>query len=108
MGQAIYRPRRSPRMDVTGAIDVVSVGNTTTVVLAADPKREIVFLTNAADERIDVALGTAAIANKGIGLLHTSPQSMLMLDAQHGAMMSINAICASGTKNLSVQTITGP
>jgi len=68
--------------------------------------REAVFLTNTADERIDIALGTDAIKAKGIGLLHTSPQCGIMLDAQHGAMMEVNAICASGDKDLSIQTIT--
>ena len=96
--------KRHGRIKVTTAIDTVIVGNTTTVVLAEDVGREVVFLSNIADERIDIGIGTAAVANKGIGVAKTD--GVQKLTREDGAMLAINAICASGTKNLMVQSIT--
>ena len=96
--------RRHGRVKVTTAIDTVIVLNTTTVVLAEDSGREVVFLSNIADERIDIGIGTAAVKNKGIGIPLTN--GVLKLTREDGAMLAINAICASGTKNLMVQSIT--
>jgi hypothetical protein len=93
------------RMVVAGAVDNVTVGETTTAVLAADAKRSCVVLSNISSERIDVALGADAEADKGIGIPVTG---VLVLTAERGSYMEINAICASGSKTLAVQTITEP
>ena len=85
-----------------GAIDGISVLATTTVVLAADRYREAVVLSNDSDETIYVAIGTAAVMNDGIRI---PVAGTIVIIADHGAALAINAICTSGTKNLCVQTL---
>jgi len=84
-----------------GAVANVLVGATTTVVLAADAARHTVVLTNLSDERIDVAVGTDAEADKGIPLAANGGAVSLTAGR---ARLAINAICASGSKTLAVQT----
>ena len=103
---AYIRKTDGGRVKVAGVGAVVAVGATTTVVVAEDPDREVVILTNASDEAIDVTIGAAAVANQGVRLQPGVDTNPLILTAETGAMMAINAICASGSKNLAVQTIT--
>lgn len=78
----------------------VSVGNTSTLVLAANSSRRYLFLVNDSNESIYVSLGSAAVLNEGV--LLTSGGGALTLDTTsmyHGA---IYAICASGGMNLTI------
>lgn len=91
-----------------GAVDVKVIGTTTTVVLAADANRQYVRLTNLSAERIDVAVGAAAVLTKGIPLpsCTAATQPIAGVVELKGLMagLAINAICTSGSMNLSVQT----
>jgi len=86
---------------VSGAINNVSVLTTTTAVLADAATRVSVALSNDSNEDIYVAVGTAAVMNKGILLQANGGQVVLGLGK---AALAINAICLSGTKNLAYQT----
>lgn len=85
----------------TGAINNVSILTTTTVVLGGAATRVSVALSNDSNEDIYVAVGTAAVMNKGILLRANGGQVVLGLGK---AALAINAICLSGTKNLAYQT----
>lgn len=78
----------------------VSVGNTSTLVLAANSSRRYLFLVNDSDENIYVSLGSAAVMNEGI--LLTSQGGALTLDTTSMYIGAIYAICSSGTKNLTI------
>ena len=82
---------------------VVSVANTTTVVLAA--RNDVIGLTlsNAADEAIDVSFGSAAATGKGVSLGVASAPYNVPVQFKG---LAVNAICASGTKNLAVTVFT--
>jgi hypothetical protein len=81
----------------------VSVGNTTTTLVAANANRRSLILVNDSNEDIYVARGAAAVLNEGIRLNagggtyeHDSKKSGAPVEA-------FNGICASGTKNMTVQ-----
>lgn len=78
----------------------VSVGLVSTLVLGANPNRRFLFLVNDSDENIYVSLSGTAVMNEGI--LLTSGGGALTLDIASMWLGSISAICASGTKNLTV------
>jgi hypothetical protein len=82
-----------------GAI-AVTVGATTTVALAANASRKRAILVNDADETIYLALGSAAVMNAGIRL--NANGGVHVEDLFTGA---INAISASGSKNLCVTEV---
>jgi predicted sugar kinase len=86
-----------------GAVGNVSVGSSTTVVLAAGVKRERVVLTNDSDEKIYIAVGAAAESAKGIPLAANG--GAVILTPSGGCKLAINAICASGGKTLAYQTL---
>ena len=86
-----------------GAVGSVSVGSSTTEVLAAGTKRERVVLTNDSDEKIYVAVGAAAVSAKGIPLAANG--GAVILTPSGGCKLAINAICASGGKTLAYQTL---
>lgn len=86
-----------------GAIGAVTVGATTTVVLAAGSTRQRVVLSNLGTERIDVAVGATAVAGSGIGI---PVAGAVVLAPASGCRLAINAICASGGMSLSYQTLT--
>jgi len=84
----------------TSTIDGVTVGNTTTEVVAANTARKLLSLVNDSDEAIYIAIGTPAVMNKGARLnanggTYNVPESILIRGA-------VNAICSSGSKNLTV------
>ena len=89
-----------------GAVGSVSVGSSTTEVLAAGAKRERVVLTNDSDEKIYVAVGASAESAKGIPLAANG--GTVILTPSGGCKMAINAICASGGKALAYQTLSTP
>lgn len=84
----------------TGAGTKVSVGSSSTSVVSSSATRRGVILVNDSDETIYVECGATATMNEGIRL-NASGGSVSITDFT-GA---INAICASGSKNLTVQTL---
>jgi len=85
-----------------GATNAITIGATTTVILAADATREKVILSNISDERIDVAIGVAAVAGKGIGV---PVAGTIVITPSGGCKLAINGICASGGKVMATQTL---
>jgi len=79
---------------------VVSVANTSTAVLAASNNRIGVTLSNASDEAIDISFGEAASTGQGVRLSPNTPPWNVPVMFQG---LAVNAICASGSKNLAVQ-----
>lgn len=77
----------------------VTVGNTSTLVLAADLKREHLLLINDSDEIIYISFGQTAVANTGIRL-NAAGGSFEMTDTVY--QQAIYGICASGNKKLLV------
>ena len=83
---------------------VVTIGATTTAVLAADTAntRSYVLLVNDSDEAIYIKCGAAAVMNDGIRI-NASGGSYEMSAAKGNLVhVAINAICASGSKKLLV------
>ena len=78
----------------------VSVGSTSTLVLATNLQRRFLFLVNDSDEAIYVSLGSAAVMNEGI--LLTAGGGALTLDIASMWLGAIYAICTSGGKNLTI------
>lgn len=78
----------------------VEVGLVSTLVLGVNLKRRFLFLVNDSDESIYVSLSGTAVLNEGI--LLTSGGGALTLDIASMWLGSISAICASGTKNLTI------
>ena len=78
----------------------VDVGSTSTLVLASNLQRRYLFLVNDSDEAIYVSLGSAAVMNEGI--LLTAGGGALTLDIASMWLGAIYAICASGSKNLTI------
>lgn len=78
----------------------VDVGSSSTLVLASNSSRRFLFLVNDSDENIYVSLGSAAVVNEGI--LLTAGGGALTLDIAAMWLGEINAICASGSKNLTI------
>lgn len=78
----------------------VTVGNTSTLVLPANPNRIYAMLTNDSDEAIYLAFGTAAVLNKTCrlnpngGVQEYSPAMANLFTGP------VYAICATGGKNL--------
>ncbi len=88
------------RKGFAGAVDGVTVGATTTVVLAASRTRIRAILGNDGTETIYAACGADAVMNKGLVI----PQGTTYVLTEAVAGLAINAICSSGSMNLSVQT----
>lgn len=80
----------------------VSVGTASTAVLSADDNRKWAALYNSSDEAIYLGMGAAAVANKGIYLAASG--GSYIIDENNRFTGSINAICASGSKNLAYVT----
>jgi hypothetical protein len=78
----------------------VDIGSTSTSVLGTNLTRRFLFLVNDSDENIYVSLGPTAVLNEGI--LLTAGGGALTLDIASMWLGSISAICASGSKNLTV------
>jgi len=78
----------------------VEVGAVSTLILGVNLGRRFLFLVNDSNENIYVSLSGTAVMNEGI--LLTSGGGALTLDIASMWLGSISAICASGTKNLTV------
>ena len=92
------------RPDVWPAASVVdtsvTVGNTTTPVVGANTHRADLVLVNDGDEPIYLARGNDAVMNAGIRL-NAAGGAYEINEVNHFTGV-INAICASGQKNLTV------
>jgi hypothetical protein len=75
----------------------VSVGSSSTQVLAANSNRKLLILVNDSDEDIYIALGATATLNSGIRL-NKKGGSLTLDDPKYTGV--VNAICLSGSKNL--------
>ena len=80
----------------------VTVGTSSTAVLTAANAAlcEYIYIANDSDEVIYIGLGAAAQMNKGIRL--SASGGVVIFDAQTIPRVAINAICATGSKNLCV------
>jgi len=87
-----------------GTPDSVTVGATTTVVLTAAQVEDLeeIILVNDSDETIYVAYGASAVMNKGIRL--NANGGSVSWAYPRIPQVAINAICASGSKVLTLQT----
>jgi hypothetical protein len=86
-------------MAVTYSNTYADIGATTTAVLAAREDRVYAILTNDDDESMYLGINAAAVMNSGIRL---SPGEKLLLEPQDLLNVAINAICASGSKNMAI------
>lgn len=75
----------------------VSVGSSSTQVLAANSSRKLLILINDSDEDIYLALGSTATLNSGIRL-NKKGGSLTLDDPKYTGV--VNAICTTGSKNL--------
>lgn len=87
--------------DTATALAAVTVGSSTTVALAAQAGRVTATFTNDSDEVIYLALGVSAVMNRGIRLNANGGSYEINLSNPWAG--AVNAICASGSKNLCVQ-----
>jgi len=84
----------------TATTTAVTIGATTTAVLATKPERKSATLVNDSDEVIYLALGGTAVMNQGIRL--NAAGGSYEVNATNLYTGAISAICASGTKVLCV------
>lgn len=90
---------------ITAAGDTpVSIGSSTTPVLAANGNRVYALFVNDSDEVIYLRRGADAVLNRGIRL--NASGGSYEMSGRFGNLYTgaINAICASGAKNLLVDT----
>lgn len=91
-----------PLPTVTLAHTAVTVGSSTTAVIAASAGRRYLLLVNDSDEAIYVKFGAAAVMNEGIRV--NASGGTFEMSAAKGNLDTrvINGICASGSKELLV------
>ena len=83
----------------SGTSASVTVGATSTAVIAGSLALNKLIITNISDENVFLSVGADAVQNKGIALVASGGQIIF----EHGeAKGPINAICASGSKTISV------
>lgn len=79
-------------------IDGITIGSTSTLVMAANEARKFASLINDSDEEIYIALGVAAEMNKGRRINRRGGTLTISGGAPFRGV--IYAICSSGSKNL--------
>ncbi len=79
----------------------VSVGNTSTEIVAANTSRKWCVITNIGNRDIFVAIGQTALINKGIFLGRNG--GSLLMDAGIMSIESVNGITTSGTSDVIFQ-----
>ena len=79
----------------------VTVGNTSTTVLAANSDRKAAIFINDSDETIYLARGSTAAMNQGIRL--NANGGSFEINATNLYTGVVTAICASGGKNLCIE-----
>ena len=87
---------------VTMAHTPPSIGNTTTLALAANANREYAMFINDSDEAIYLELGDDAVMNEGIRLNAEGGSYEMSRKIGNLDTRVVNGICASGTKVLLV------
>jgi len=80
----------------------VTIGTSTTVVLAADAARLSVTLVNDSIDDMYISTHASAVMNEGIRI--NASGGSLTLDKGSGCTLTVNAICLNGSKNLTVNT----
>lgn len=96
-GSAVVQPVKDDKASSAGTNTAVSVGSSSTTVLAANANRKQAILVNDSDEEMYLKYGATAVANSG-----------LRLNAYGGTLVEtvytgvIDAICASGSKVITV------
>lgn len=93
-------PRIKEQIVPWAAPGSVSVGDSTTVVVAENTKRAGLILVNDSDTTIFLALGFAAVLNKGIRL--NSAGGVYEINWTNMSHQSVNAISSVAGKNLTV------
>lgn len=86
--------------DSTTALAAKTVGNTTTEILAAVTNRVSATFVNDSDETIYLAVGVDAVMNQGIRL--NANGGSYEINFTNMDTRAVDAICASGGKNLCV------
>ncbi len=81
-----------------------SVGNTTTVISAADPNRRYLAIVNDSSEVIYLAVDADAVMNRGIRL--NANGGVFEMTGLHLSLQVVNGICASGGMNVTLQEAT--
>jgi len=81
----------------------VSVGNSSTLLAAANSDRKYLRLQNDSDEAIYISIGAAAVMNKGVRLTvpGAARATIYEISAMHGNLTTeaVYGICTSGSKN---------
>lgn len=96
---------RSTIQEVTySAPAKVSVGSGTTEVAAANDGRRYLAIVNDDDEPVYLAIGADAVMNKGIRL--NASGGVFEMTGLNLSLKAVNAICSSGSKNVTVQEAT--
>jgi hypothetical protein len=96
-GSAVVQPVKDDKASSAGTNSGVTVGSSSTTVLAANADRKEAILVNDSDEEMYLKYGTTAVANSGI-----------RLNAYGGNLVEtvytgiITGICASGGKVITV------
>jgi hypothetical protein len=87
------------------APNAVTVGNTSTLILAADATRQMASITNVSSELVYVSVGAAAVSGKGVPLSALSGQTAGGTLELSGPMagLAVYGICASGGKSVATQ-----
>ncbi len=85
----------------------VTVGSSTTKVLDANGDRRLLVLTNMSDEVIWLGLGEDAVVGEGIPLAANGGnlEDEKLEPSDRMFVGQVNAICASGGKDLAVQEL---
>ena len=88
--------------------DNVTVGTGSTVVVTEDGERKYLLLTNDSNETIYLGIGADAVLNKGTRLNAEGGSFEMIRDlGGNFSHQKVNAISASGGKNLLIQTAKG-
>lgn len=80
----------------------VSVGSSSTTVILKNDSRKSITLVNISNEFIFIGIGEEAVLNKGFALSPNGGALHLSLADGTNYIGNIYAICASGSKNLTV------
>lgn len=88
------------RRPSTATPDGVTVGVTSTTVLAANENRNFAAFVNDSDETMYLALGAAAVLHKGIRM--NASGGSYEINATNMFTGVVYAICASGSKKLTL------
>jgi len=80
--------------------DNVTIGNTTTEILAYNANRVYAAIVNDSDQDIYLAFGEAAVMNKGIRINANGGSYEILIENLW--LGTVNGICSSGSKNVCV------